>query len=295
MAEEEKLDAIVDRFIQFDLGQLKGAEGQQAQQAFLQLGPEAFFVLVRGFNKAAVMEGSCPALVIGKKLLDIVRRTNDPQLLEFARENIGAGLNVKRHAGLIRDLRTVILLRRRDLGSNPGVAYTPPAESGKIIIRPRSQREKALDAMPLDDLVKALGQEKDPARLKEMLAALERRPTAVAALGKLADDADDSDIRIRAFEALTKNLTRQPAETLRGLLKDEQPAVRSAAALVMGERKLRYLDELIRLLEDKEGEVRQSARKALAQLTSQDFGPEVFSTPEEQAAAVKKWREWREK
>lgn len=295
--EEERLDRIIDRFIQFDLGQLKGPEGEKALAEFQKLGPEAFFALVRGFNKAAALDGSCPALIIGKKLLAILRSTSDPQLLEFAREAIGAGVGPTRHSGLIRDLRTVVLLRKRDLGRNPAVALAPTPERKLIVIKPRSEREKTLDTMPLDDLLKAIDREKDPARLKELLAALEKRPAAgaVAMLGRLAAAADDSDTRTLAFDHLTRNLTRQPVDTVRELLKDEQPQVRAAAALVAGDRSLRCAAELVGLLADQESEVRQSARKALMQLTGQDFGPEVFSTPAEQAEAVKKWREWLKK
>src|SRR3954469_13618831 len=65
--EEEKLDRIIDRFILFDTGRLLGAEGQQAQRDFDKLGYEAIPALIRGLNKAAGLEHSCPTLVISKK------------------------------------------------------------------------------------------------------------------------------------------------------------------------------------------------------------------------------------
>ena len=90
--EEDKLDRIIDRFILFDLGQLPGEDGKRALADFKNLGPEAFFALVRGINKAATIEGSCPAATIAKKLGSVLRGSNDLDLLDFARENIGAGL-----------------------------------------------------------------------------------------------------------------------------------------------------------------------------------------------------------
>src|SRR5262245_41048675 len=66
--EEKRLDDIIDRFIQFDLGKLQGEEGKRALQEFQKLGPEAIFALIRGLNRAAEIEGSCPAAILGKKV-----------------------------------------------------------------------------------------------------------------------------------------------------------------------------------------------------------------------------------
>src|SRR5207245_5092882 len=94
----------IKRFIQVDIGRLKGAEAQKALADFKRLGPEASFALIRGLNRAALIEGSCPALVIGRKLETILRSTNDVELLEFARENMGAGVTKSRHLGYLRGL-----------------------------------------------------------------------------------------------------------------------------------------------------------------------------------------------
>src|SRR4051812_31200629 len=84
--EEGELDRIIDRFILYDTGRLPGAEGGKALQEFERLGPEATFALVRGMNRAARIEHSCPAVVIARKLSRILLASNDPELLEFARE-----------------------------------------------------------------------------------------------------------------------------------------------------------------------------------------------------------------
>src|SRR2546421_12276851 len=62
--EEEKLDQIIDRFIQQDTGRLSGEEGKKARQDFDKLGPEAIPALIRGVNRAAKIEHSWPAGVI---------------------------------------------------------------------------------------------------------------------------------------------------------------------------------------------------------------------------------------
>ena len=110
--EEDHLDQVVERFIQYDTGQLAGEEGKKARQDFDKLGPEAVFALIRGLNKAARIDYSCPAVVIGRKLSRILAATDDTELLQYARENIGAGITQSRHMGVIRDLRTGCMLRK---------------------------------------------------------------------------------------------------------------------------------------------------------------------------------------
>src|SRR5688572_22305512 len=58
--EEAKIDAIIDRFIEADTGKLHGPEAKKALQDFHRLGPEATFALIRGMNKAAAIDHSCP-------------------------------------------------------------------------------------------------------------------------------------------------------------------------------------------------------------------------------------------
>src|SRR5690242_13193143 len=63
-AEEDKLDEIVNRYIQYDIGRLQGRDGAKALKEFNDLGPEAIPSLVRGLNRAAAIEHSCPVVVI---------------------------------------------------------------------------------------------------------------------------------------------------------------------------------------------------------------------------------------
>ena len=86
--EEDQLDKVIDRFMLFDTGQLKGDEGKTALEDFEKLGPEAIPALIRGINRAAVMENSCPTLVIAKKLKTMLAASDDQDLLDFAHDNI---------------------------------------------------------------------------------------------------------------------------------------------------------------------------------------------------------------
>src|SRR3954453_17342179 len=62
--EEDKLDDVIDRFILADTGRLKGPEGRKAVQEFEALKSEAIPALIRGVNKAARINHSCPVLMI---------------------------------------------------------------------------------------------------------------------------------------------------------------------------------------------------------------------------------------
>src|SRR5262249_10279778 len=62
-AQAPEHDRIVDRFILYDIGRLRGVEGQQALQEFNRLGPDAIPAMVRGYNRACTIEASCPVIV----------------------------------------------------------------------------------------------------------------------------------------------------------------------------------------------------------------------------------------
>jgi hypothetical protein len=114
--EEKKIDAVIDRFIEADCGRLAGPEAKKALREFQSLGPEATFALIRGLNKAAAIDHSCPAVTIARKLNGTFKATADTQLLEFARENIGAGVAKSRHTAVLKDLKMTCTLRKSQLG-----------------------------------------------------------------------------------------------------------------------------------------------------------------------------------
>lgn len=115
--EEDRFDQVIDRFIEADTGKLKGPEAKKAMDDFQKLPPESVFAMIRGFNKAAAIDHSCPALVIGKKLAMQFRSSTDKELLQYARENIGAGISQSRHAPIIKDLRLGCALRMHALNN----------------------------------------------------------------------------------------------------------------------------------------------------------------------------------
>lgn len=276
--EEAQLDRIVERFIQFDIGNLPGAEGQKAKLEFDRLGPEATFALIRGLNRAAQIDHSCPVLVIARKLNRIMAASSDGELLQFARENIGAGVGRTQHAGILTDLRNACVQRQRLVARNT-VAAKPGAKA------PRS--------MTTAELAEAAGTERGP-RLKELLIELEQRrgDEVIAALASAADS-QGSDAQPLARQLLARHLARQTAAVLKEKVKDERPEVRVAAVQAIGAGQPALSGELIDRLTDSDASVRAVAQQALVRFNRGfDYGPRPNASKAEQEAAVKKWREW---
>jgi hypothetical protein len=112
---EARYDRIVDAFILYDLGKLRGLEGQQAKRAFEQLPPESIFALIRGLNRAAIIDQSCPAMVIGKKVRALLNRSRDAALLDYAIENIASSGKAPRHLKVIDEVLTAAIARKKEV------------------------------------------------------------------------------------------------------------------------------------------------------------------------------------
>jgi hypothetical protein len=109
-AEERRLDGVVNRFIEFDIGRLRGAEGERARKEFDRLGPEAIRALVRGLNKSARIHASCPVVVISNKLGEMTSRNADPEMLQYVVDNLGKGVpDSAPHISRLRSLRASLL------------------------------------------------------------------------------------------------------------------------------------------------------------------------------------------
>lgn len=129
--EEAELDRIINRFIDADTGKLTGPAAREAMDDFKSLGPEASFALIRGFNRSAHIDHSCPALTIGRKLTGILRSTSDTELLQYAKENIGVGVRKTRHGDVIQDLKLGCSRRITTLRNAP-----PPKVVNELKIKP---------------------------------------------------------------------------------------------------------------------------------------------------------------
>jgi hypothetical protein len=280
--EEEQLDGIIDRFILADTGKLRGDDAKKAVAEFQKLPPESVFALIRGLNRAAEIEHSCPAVTIAKKLAVILNASADPELLEFARENVGAGVTRSRHMGVIKDLRVVCIVRKRAL----------PAKVATVRAAPAVNPLKSMTTYQM--LLEAVNPERGVGR-EQLLKELDGRPRdrVLAELGSVADDSSDKRRQRLTRDVLADYLARQGLKLVKEELRDESPELRAAAARAAGLKGLRLGEDLIDLLSDSEARVRQAAHQALVRLSrGSDFGPEPDAGEKDRAAAVAKWRAW---
>lgn len=284
-----EIEKVIDRFIDYDIGKLKGEGGKKALADFNKLGPESFFPLLDAFNRTANLEHSCPCVIIARKLATIINSSNDPDLLSFAKENIGLEVKAKRHQGVMRDLQFAVQLRRSAV--QRGIA------TGALPRRPTlvggSPAAKSLGAMSFDELAAAADKERGD-KLKGILIEIEKRngPKVLDTLA-LAIAKPESETSELARSLLPKHLSRLKPSDLKAQLKHARAEVRAAAAQVVGTKKLRWGAELIDLLEDKETAVQQAARQALVRLSGEvDYGPSPGADAADRADAIRQWRAW---
>lgn len=278
--EEDQLDEIIDRFMLYDIGRLQGQEGAKALKAFKDLGPEAIPALVRGVNRAAKIEHSCPVVVIAQKLSRLLAASDDQELMEFVRDEIGSGVGRTRHAGVLQDLRMGVSMRKNVL-----------ARRGSAPSGPKPPR-----AMTVTELADAASTERGP-RLKFILAELEKRrgQEVMPALANAAASYE-KDIQKLGRELLDRHLSRQTETVLKEKLSDDSIEVRTAAIRVIAGKKPRLAGELIELLSDNKEEVRAAAHENLVKLNrGQDLGPAAGADKEKIAEAQAKWRSWWER
>jgi hypothetical protein len=279
--EQAEVERVIDRFILYEGNKLSPREGVRALSDFNSLGPEAVFQLIDGLNRAGNIESSCPAVVIARKLARILGSTQDLDLLDFARENIGAGVTARRHMNVIKDLRLGCQLRKAQLVRANVLAGFPPGQKGP-------------GQMSVSQLATAAATEHGT-RLKAILVELEKRngEKVLNTLG-IAAESYEPAVKELARGLLAKHLTRRGGKTLREALKADQVQVRLAAVKVVGTRRLMYGQDLIDLLNDADAGVRQAARQALVQLARGvvDYGPEPTAGETERAEAVRQWQTW---
>jgi hypothetical protein len=277
--EEQKIDAVIDQFIRYDIGQLRGEAARKAIRDFERLGPEAIPGLIRGINRAAAINDSCPATVIASKLGRLLSTSKDIKLLQYARDEIGAGVGPTRHRAVLQDLRLGIMFRRNAL-----------VRAGVGEIKPSVQ---SLRSMSTAALIEAAGKDRGP-RLRQVLIELAQRPgdEAIAALG-VAAASYERDIQQLAQTLLVRNLSQQQLTRVKEKLKDGKAEVRLAAARVSINRNLPVVNEFIDLLSDEDDSVRGLAHQTLVRVArGTDYGPSKGATKEDCDRAAERWRSW---
>src|SRR5205807_2362412 len=110
-----------------------------------------------------------PTLVLRKKLGRMLLASNDTELLEFARDNIGAGVERSLHVRSLQDLRVQCMLRRNTL-LRLGTASSAPVPT----TIPGGSATKTPRSMTNAELLEAASTERGP-RLRQILTELEQR------------------------------------------------------------------------------------------------------------------------
>lgn len=286
--EEDKLDEIVERYIQYDIGRLQAKEGATALKDFKKLGPEAIPSLLRGLNRAAKIEHSCPVVVIAQKLVRLLTASDDEELMEYVKDNIGSGVGRTRHAGVLQDLRFAVSLRKNALARQATSSSRPQAAASITSAAPKTIR-----AMSDAQLADAASIERG-SRLRSILIELEKRPgKEVGPALANAAASYDKEIQKLGRDLLDRHLARQGEAVVKEKLTHELVEMRKSAMRVITTKMPRLGSELIDLLGDDKEEVRVAAHQGLVKLSrGQDFGPPADADKEKIAEAQAKWRSW---
>ncbi|NET43386.1 HEAT repeat domain-containing protein [Okeania sp. SIO2B3] len=126
-----------------------------------------------------------------------------------------------------------------------------------------------------------------PVLLKVELAALTKSDAAVPGLVKLLEDSD-SNVRMRAADALGKIGSETAIPELIKLLEDSDYSVRHSAAEALGKiGSETAIPELIKLLENSDSGVRHSAAEALGEINSETAIPELIKLLENSDSGVR--------
>jgi hypothetical protein len=142
-AEREALyDGVVQRYILYDLGRLRGLPGRKAALDFEALGPDAIPALVRGLNQSATLDASCPVMAISARLSALLADCNDLELIAKVRDSVGKGVGFTPYAAYLDAIKQscAARLKKSQRGVKPNVPKLVAALKAKD---PAARREAA--------------------------------------------------------------------------------------------------------------------------------------------------------
>lgn len=281
-------DKVVNDFILYDIGKLRGMEGQRALSRFQQLeGTAAVPALVRGANRSAKMSASCPILAIQQKLQHVLRNA-DAKTLEYVVQNLDrpSGQQYERVLESLRD-SAASRLEKQPRRSPTKVASMRAATPSQL-----RRSRMPVEEWQSDDLAEAAVQEKGDS-LVQVLEELEKREGTqyTEALAAAIPSLDDQN-KTLARGLLAQRLARMSDDSLRAKLKDSSDEVRAAAARAVGYRGSPLYAELAAAMRDKSPQVAANARDVLGRMLGQDFGPADDAAGIDWYRASKQWEQW---
>jgi len=308
-------DAVVDRFILYDIGQLPGQQGMVARNTFNSLGYEAIPAVIRGLNRAAKLRQSCPVIVLASKLRALLAQCRDPSMIELAIDHLGEDVSPRDpyyHALMNLKRELVAMLpashpRRRMLDTLATVGSDPARLSAFLRSESAEERLAAVRmiraaGLPLGDELLRLLSDPDAAVCQEARAAL-RQLARNEDFGPEPDASPEARAEAigkwrswwakQAANSVYSQVEKQSNEALLKTLGSGDANERWAAVVVVRTRRLPYYGELISLLRDRDLSVRREARRALTQLADgRDFGPDDNAAPAAVDQAVAQWQRW---
>jgi hypothetical protein len=310
-------ETIVERFIEYDIGRLRGDEGYRARETFNRLGTEGIAAVVRGVNKSATISASCPIIVLMNKLQTLLRDCRDPYLVQMAVDHLGVGIPTNApHWGRVDALKKQVtqmlpadhpIRRRQQLITSLTQRQDLLAEclrSDDAEERWAAARAIQIAGLPMgDELIRLIG-DPEPAICQEARTALVRiarnrdfGPEPEASAEERADAAS----KWRSWwvkqpnSGLFRTIAGKTDTEIREYLKSDDPSERWTAAAVVRQRRLPYHEELIELLADPDVTIRWEARQTLVQLAGGvDYGPDEDAGQREVQRAVEQWTDWLE-
>ena len=276
-AEEARYDKIVNQFIKYDLGQLPGAEGLKAKNDFLKLTSESIPALFRGLQISSKLEHSCPVAMISQKLKSFLLKSEDDELLDFARDELTSALEGSRHAPLLQDMRLGVTLRR------------------KVVLANKPAVPKWLLSMTVAEMLKSLQEEENQQKHKLMAQELGRRGDheSLQGLGLFAVSFYP-EVKEPSIKLLQEKMRKLKIGEMQEFLKDTNPLLRQKAAEAMGNLKAtKGAEDLVPLLSDSNAGVQKAVREALVKIgAGKDFGPIDFSNSESVKMSQSEWKRW---
>jgi len=284
-------DRIVDDFIEYDVGRLRGRAGQMANARFQSMqSPQAIPSLVRGVNRAARLRQSCPVVAVSAKLQRMLQTTADAELLRWVVENLDQSSPEITYGTYLDNIRQIANHQLAAVDeATPEVASA--LQGGGTAAQLRRSR-KAMEKWSYEDLLEAVSQERGT-RLLQVLEELKDRKGA-RYTGALADAIAivGDDMKPLARGLLSARLTRMSDRTLISKLKDPNPEVRAAAAEAVGYKGTPLYKELAAALRDPNPRVVAEAHAVLVKLLGEDFGPRPEASGLDCFEASRRWEQW---
>ncbi|MBS0208248.1 MAG: hypothetical protein JSS27_04765 [Planctomycetes bacterium] len=284
----DQYDVIVNKFIDYDVGRLRGQAGWEARDAFSRLNTtDAIPALIRGLNRAVEINNSCPVMVIASKLQQLMMKA-DQATLRDALASLETTTANKPFGNYLASMRQ--MLENVSEGRNPHERR----EEGSSTMRAGDPAELRRRHTPVErwseaDIRSAFTTEKG-AKLLNLLEFLRKQPgdDSVRLLAEAVNLVSE-DMKPTARGLLAQRLSEVTDDSLRQHLQSKNGELRAAAAMAVGYKASPLYRELAKAIRDGDSRVSANAHASLVKLLGEDLGPREGSNVAERFDAAKRW------